>query len=68
MMTREEVYEYLYDMIKENDLDFYNEFESRTCKNCKWNQESVCTNSDSLLCADFIDDEFGCIVFERIKK
>jgi len=41
----------------------YDDFESRTCENCEWERCGVCTNDESLLCADFIVNDFGCNKF-----
>ena len=72
-MTREEAKKSLYyklqfDTLNINDfIDIiYDDFESRTCENCKRCQDEVCVNSDSLLCADFVQPGFGCNKFERL--
>ena len=43
----------------------YDDFESRTCENCYWYSSEVCTNDESPLCADFVSEDYGCILFER---
>lgn len=45
----------------------YDDFESRTCINCNYyvDYPNVCCNSDSLLCSEFVDKDFGCNKFER---
>ena len=41
------------------------DFESRLCKNCKWYQDEVCVNGDSPLCAEFVSEDFGCVLFDE---
>ena len=43
----------------------YDNFESRTCINCKWNRDGVCVNDESPLCADFVSDDYGCVLWEN---
>ena len=43
----------------------FDDFESRLCKNCKWHQEDICVNGDSPLCAEFVDETYGCVLFGR---
>jgi len=37
--------------------------EKSICKNCKWYQDEVCVNGDSPLCAEFVSEDFGCVLF-----
>lgn len=46
----------------------YDDFDSRTCGNCEWGIDNVCTNDDTPLCADFVASTFGCNKFERKEK
>ena len=43
----------------------FDEFENRTCDNCKWLKSEVCCNDESPLCADFVSDDFGCNKFKN---
>ena len=38
---------------------------ARTCINCKWNRDGVCVNDKSPLCADFVSDDYGCVLWEN---
>ena len=44
----------------------YKEFYGRTCENCKWLSDEVCTNGDSTKCADFPDTEMMCGWWEGV--
>ena len=47
--------------------DIYDDFESRTCKNCKYfiKDKFVCCNSKAPTIVQINDDSFGCSKFER---
>ena len=49
--------------------NIFDDFESRVCGNCIYyaKETSVCINAGSPLCADFVDSEYGCNLFEREK-
>ena len=47
--------------------EIYEDFDSRICKNCKWYQNEVCVNDESLLCCEFTDEFFGCKLFKDRK-
>ena len=34
------------------------------CNTCKWYCEEVCTMDESPLCADFVDKDYGCVLYE----
>jgi hypothetical protein len=38
------------------------------CKDCKYYYDEVCCNRDSPLAADFVPENYGCILFERKEK
>ena len=79
MMTKDEAKEYIQDMINEDDLDFhgeylvdkiYNNFERRTCVNCKHWTETVdiygeCEVGVTLNSLTDTVENFGCNKFER---
>ena len=45
----------------------YDDFELRTCKNCRSYQDNqVCTNDTSPLCCDFVSSDYGCNLWEKI--
>ena len=73
-MTREEALYMLNDGLYDNEEvinKIYDDFESRTCENCKYYEfiSSVdsyfCTNKESS--AKFVSSDFGCNRFERIE-
>jgi len=45
--------------------DIYYEFERRTCKNCLFYKDNICCNGDNYLSAELVDEDFGCVLFER---
>lgn len=45
--------------------DAIKELENRACKNCNWYAEEVCCNGGSPLCADFVPEDYGCILFKE---
>lgn len=38
--------------------------QNRSCNNCKYNKDEVCCNDNSLLCADFVNENFCCNKWE----
>lgn len=38
--------------------------ENRSCSNCKYYHDEVCCNDNSLLCADFVNENFCCNKWE----
>ena len=66
-MIREEVEEYLRsgNLTHKFVLDIVDDYTSRLCKNCKWYKEDICCNGDSPLCAEFVNDTYGCVFFNR---
>lgn len=43
----------------------YDDFETRTCENCKYNNDEVCVNDESPMLADFVSSRLWCDCFER---
>ena len=50
----------------EQDLAIATSLNDKSCKNCQWLQDEVCTNSESTKCADFPDLEMMCNKWEKI--
>ncbi|MCT7551947.1 hypothetical protein N5T67_03750 [Aliarcobacter butzleri] len=38
--------------------------QNRSCSNCKYYHDEVCCNDNSLLCADFVNENFYCNKWE----
>ena len=50
----------------DNFIDrIYNDFESRTCKNCSWYLCEVCTNDESPLCTEFVSEDYSCVYYAK---
>jgi len=41
------------------------ECRERICKNCLFYKDNICCNGDSYLRAEPVDEDFGCVLFER---
>ena len=57
---------------KNNILDIYDDFENRTCSNCKHSGLYIvgympCRNEESLMFKREVFDEFGCNKFKETK-
>lgn len=65
-MTREEMYDWCCaDTDTKIVIDtIYDDIESRVCSNCYWYQDEVCAGDSSPLQADFVDKDYGCILFK----
>ena len=73
-MTRQDVNDKIYDLTYQREItetEIYelthkmlDDFESRTCENCKYQQHEVCVNDESPMRGDFVSVDYGCNKFE----
>ena len=42
--------------------------ECRRCKDCEYYHNEVCCNGDGPLAADFVPENYGCVLFEKGDK
>ena len=67
LMSKGTVFFFTKEELREFINTIFDDFESRTCKNCKYfiKDKFVCCNSKAPTIVQINDDSFGCSKFER---
>jgi hypothetical protein len=63
-MNNSSIYGLVHDIV-DRTIDYC---KSQTCSNCNWYHTEVCCNDSSPLCADFVDENYGCNLWEQVKE